>query len=223
MSDGVRWSYRSGSLLAIGVAGMVLLDAVLLLTAVDDWRNGRPGTAAVEVLWALAVSALVAEVFVRPRVTTGDDGVRLVNPFRSVLVPWAVLERVDAELSLQLVTPGRTFSSWAATGSRNARPRRRPAVQDDPDLAGEPGGRPAPAGPNLTDVLRTKGMAAISGAVQCKLFIDEAWQAWRLSPQRRTEPAGSAGSTEPQVRWHVRSSAVLITLVVAVAVGSALL
>src|ERR687885_2657766 len=167
MTGGVRCKYRSGSLLGIGLVGVGLLDAVLLWSAQDGLRGGRTGTALVDLLWAAAITALVLEVFVRPRVETGDEGVTLVNPYRTTVVPWAALERVDAELSLQLVTPARRFTSWAATGSRNARPRRRRWTQDDPDLDREQG---TPA-PNLAEVLRTKGLASISGAMQCKLFI----------------------------------------------------
>src|SRR5919202_2641448 len=211
MAGGLRWQYRSGSLLGVGLVGVLLFDVVLLWSAQDGLRAGRTGTALVDLLWAAAITALVIEVFVRPRVETIDDGVVLVNPYRTAVVPWGALERVDAELSLELVTPGRRFTSWAATGSRNARPRRRRWAEDDTDLARERGG----TSPNLAEVLRTKGLASITGAMQCKLFIEEAWQAWRTSPRR------DRGETTPAVRWHWRSFALLAVLVLAVAVGSA--
>ena len=210
MAVGVRWNYRSGSLLGIGLAGMVILDGVLLWSAQDGLRGGRTGTALVDLLWAAVVSALVVEVFLRPRVETGDEGVVLVNPYRTAVVPWAALERVDAELSLQLVTPTRRFTSWAATGSRNARPRRRRWTDDDPDLAREQEGPTT----SLAEVLRTKGLSSISGAMQCKLFIEDAWQSWRTSPARQ-----GSGAT-PLVQWHWRSLALLGGLVLAVVVGS---
>jgi Bacterial PH domain len=211
VAGGVRWKYRSGSLLGIGVVGVGLLDAMLVWSAQDGLRAGRTGTALVDLLWGAAITALVVEVFVRPRVETIDDGVVLVNPYRTAVVPWGALERVDAELSLELVTRGRRFTSWAATGSRNARPRRRRWTEDDPDLACERGG----TSPTLAEVLRTKGLASITGAMQCKLFIEDAWQAWRTSPGHQR------GEGAPAVRWHWRSFALLAVLVLAVAVGSA--
>jgi Bacterial PH domain len=207
---GVQWNYRSGSLLGIGLAGLALLDGVLVWSAQDGLRGGRGPTALVDLLWAAAITALVVEVFLRPRVSTGDEGVVLVNPYRTAVVPWGALERVEAELSLQLVTPARNFTSWAATGSRQARPRRRRWTDDDPDLERE-------RSENLAQVLRSKGLASLSGAMQCKLFIDEAWQAWRVA--RRGEP----GEGTPEVRWHWRSAALLAVLVLGVVVGSAAL
>ena len=86
-------------------------------------------------------------------------------------------------------------------------------MQHEPDAAREPAG----ASPNLAEVLRTKGLASITGAMQCKLFIDEAWQAWHTSPGRER------GEDAPAVRWHWRSFALLAVLVLAVALGSAAL
>src|SRR5919199_867279 len=210
MTGGVRCKYRSGSLLGIGLVGLALLDTVLVWSAQDGLRGGRTGTALVDLLWAAAITALVVEVFVRPRVETVDDGVVLVNPYRTAVVPWGALERVDAELSLELVTSGRRFTSWAATGSRKAALRQRRRTGQDPDPGPDGGG----TSPNLAEVLRTKGLASVTGAMQCKLFIDEAWQAWRTSPGR------APGEGAPAVRWHWRSFALLAVLVLAVAVGS---
>ncbi|HYY11090.1 MAG TPA: hypothetical protein VE781_09130 [Kineosporiaceae bacterium] len=214
MSEGVRWSYRPGSLLAIGVVGAVVLDAVLVWGAIDDVQHGRGGPAVLDLLWASAITAVVVEVFLRPRVATLDDGVLLVNPYRSVVVPWGLLTEVDAHLSLQLVTPARRFTSWAASGSRPTRRRRRRDRSEPAPSAGQD------QGPNLAELLRTNKLSTLSGALQCKLFLDEAWQAWRTSPQRRGEapPQGT-----PTLRWHWPSIAVGGALAVAVLVGSLLL
>jgi hypothetical protein len=74
-------------------------------------------------------------LFWRPSVVVHDAGVRLENPFRSVMVPWAALVHVDTRYALTLVTPSRSYGAWAAPapgiwGGRNARPE---------DLRGLPG------------------------------------------------------------------------------------
>ncbi|XAS66315.1 PH domain-containing protein [Micrococcaceae bacterium Sec5.7] len=74
-------------------------------------------------------------LFWRPAVVVDDAGVTLENPFRSVAVPWAALVNVDTRYALTLVTPGKSYASWAAPapgiwGGRNARPE---------DLQGLPG------------------------------------------------------------------------------------
>jgi hypothetical protein len=83
----------------------------------------------------LLVAFLGWLLFWRPAVVINDKGVTLENPFRTIMVPWTELVTVDTRYALTLVTPGKSYASWAAPapgiwGGRNARPE---------DLRGLPG------------------------------------------------------------------------------------
>lgn len=65
---------------------------------------------------ALAVGVLCWHVFYRPHVAVGADGVTVVNPLRTVAVPWAALVEVRTQYALTLVTPHAVVRAWAAPG-----------------------------------------------------------------------------------------------------------
>ena len=61
------------------------------------------------------VALLTWTVFWRPLVEVSDGGVLLVNPWRTVHVPWPALDEVGARWALTVrTTDGRTFSAFAA-------------------------------------------------------------------------------------------------------------
>jgi hypothetical protein len=216
--DVVHRTYRSSSLLVLGVLGLVFVLGLAAWVVVDELGRGHGLVAVAAFLWGVVLAALVGEVFLRPRVTTTRHGVVLVNPFRTVQVPWEEVRGVETELALQIVVDGGRHSSFAATGnrgtSRGARGglfgRRQQTPGDEPSL----------------DQLLKAG--AISAPVECKLFIDVGMNEWRertgrqrmqtLEEQRATleRPDG-----EPPVviTWHRRwllAFAVATVLLVAV-------
>ncbi|WP_285725935.1 PH domain-containing protein [Psychromicrobium xiongbiense] len=71
-----------------------------------------------DVLLALPIVGLLAFcgywLFWYPEVVVGSDSVTLVNPVRTIEVPWEALITVDTKFALTLVTPVGRFSAWAA-------------------------------------------------------------------------------------------------------------
>lgn len=96
------------------LAGAVFASCLLVLgTAVvtgpleDVLRVLAPAVGVAVTAWA---------VLWRPLVEVSDGGVRVVNPLRTVHVPWPALTRVDTRWSLTLHTTGGVVSAFAAPG-----------------------------------------------------------------------------------------------------------
>jgi hypothetical protein len=85
------------------------------LTAARGFEDGT--TAVLRALpLAIALGLLAWLVFWHPRVEVTDDGVTMVNPLRTVTVPWAALINVETQYSMTLVTPSGRYRAWAAPG-----------------------------------------------------------------------------------------------------------
>lgn len=106
---GKPWRYRPRS-------NIVFAAATALLVVVVIVAGVQAGDALQFLPWALALAAAGWAVFVRPAVVIDDDGVTLVNPFRSVQVPWAALINVTTRFAATLQTPGGNYAAWAAPG-----------------------------------------------------------------------------------------------------------
>jgi hypothetical protein len=78
--------------------------------------------------WAVGAGYLAWLVFWRPRVRVTEDAVVVVNPFRTVRVPFAALVDVSTQFALTLVTPHVRVRAWAAPG-----PGRHKAFTAGPD------------------------------------------------------------------------------------------
>jgi hypothetical protein len=219
--DVVHRTYRSASLLVLGVLGLVLVVGFAAWTLVDELGRGHWLVAAAAFLWGVVLGELVGEVFLRPRVTTTREGVVLVNPFRTVVVPWEEVRGVQTELALQIVVDGGRHSSFAATGKRrgNARGglfRRR---------------GPAPGvEPSLDQLLRAGGAdGTITPPLECKLFIEAGMNEWRERTGRPwaqsvEQPAPLKrpdGARSTAIIWHrpwFLAFAVPVALLIAVTV-----
>ncbi|MFV2118657.1 PH domain-containing protein [Streptomyces sp. Act-28] len=111
-------SYRSPSAM---VGGALLLGIGLWMGGDALFRgDGRtPWTAAAALL--LGVPLVIAFTF-RPAVFANDDRMRIRNPFRTVVVPWAAVESLRATYSTEVVThDGARYQLWAVPVSMRQR------------------------------------------------------------------------------------------------------
>lgn len=74
-------------------------------------------------LW-FAASALLWVIFVRPRVVVARAGITVVNPLRTIVLPWSQIESLDNRYSLSITTAARRFSAWAAVAPTRFQSRR---------------------------------------------------------------------------------------------------
>jgi Bacterial PH domain len=227
--DVVHRTYRSSSLLVLGVLGLVFVGGLAAWALVDELGRGHWLVAVAAFLWGVVLSALVGEVFLRPRVTTTREGVVLVNPFRTVQVPWEEVRGVQTELALQIVVDGGRHSSFAATG------KKRPPGNARDRLLGRR--QPVPGGEPSLDQLLKAGVAAgaIPPPVECKLFIEAGMNEWRERTGRRRmqtlEEQRAAlerpdGEPPAVITWHRRwllAFAVAAVLLVAVTLALSLM
>jgi hypothetical protein len=128
-------------------------------------------------------------LFWKPSVAVHDGGITLENPFRSILVPWPALVNVDTRYALTLITPGKSYASWAAPapgiwGGRNARPE---------DLQGLPGSSYGPGGSVRPGDLKTTDSGEAARIVRAR------WQ--ELIDSGRLEQ-GRAETTPVTVTFH---------------------
>lgn len=100
--------FRTGA--APWLTGLLVLLGALIAVL------GSTGGAAAAIA-SVAVGAVVAYLgwylYWRPHVVVERDGVRVVNPLRSTVVPWGALVDVRTRFTLTLVTPGRAVSCFA--------------------------------------------------------------------------------------------------------------
>ncbi|MFD5161635.1 PH domain-containing protein [Streptomyces hawaiiensis] len=110
--------YRSvpaiaGGLLLLAIAGWLGVDAVIS-------GEGRTPWLALAVL--LLVVPLVVAFTLRPAVYAGDDRLRIRNPFRVVVVPWAQVASLRSSYSNEVLTgSGAKYQLWAVPVSLRAR------------------------------------------------------------------------------------------------------
>lgn len=105
------WRFRARSSLVYAA-----LTAVLLLGWA--WAAASVGTGSLlrALPWVASCAVVAWMVFLRPQIEVTQDGVTLVNPVRTVRVPWAALVHVTTQYALTLHTPHAKYSAWAAPG-----------------------------------------------------------------------------------------------------------
>jgi hypothetical protein len=161
--------------------------------------------AALSALPACAGLALAGWLaFWYPRVEIDDDEVRLVNPLRTIAVPWPALVNVTTQYAMTLVTPHAQYRAWAAPGPGAGHVARAAAA----DLRGA-----------TTDVRGAVPMGDLPSAPSghAALLVRRRWS--QLVEEDRVE-AGIAESTPVTQYWNAPAIAALaVTLVAALAVA----
>jgi len=94
--------------LTVGI-GIVCAVAMIALVVTDGpsalWRAGP---------WLALVGGSCWAAFWRPEVVVEDSGVRVVNVFRTIDLPWPSVHAIDTKWALTLITAYGTFTAWAA-------------------------------------------------------------------------------------------------------------
>lgn len=103
------FSFRPRGPRVLAVVLMVLAGmgavAILASGSLHFWPACLPMVLAGYAAWLM---------FWLPRVDVHDEGVTLVNPLQTLVVPWSAIILVDTKYSMTLVTPKRRYSAWAA-------------------------------------------------------------------------------------------------------------
>lgn len=124
---------RPGSSVAVGIAavaiGLVFIVSALL-GAERNWALVGTTTLGVVLLWLFIV---------RPCVVIHAEGVRIVNPLRTLDITWPMIDEVRSRWALEVVVQGRRCTAWGVP-AETARPRgrellRRTTGQRRPDEA----------------------------------------------------------------------------------------
>jgi hypothetical protein len=83
--------------------------------SVETWLESDFAASAATTLWSLFFILAAHLIFIRPKLVVADEGVLVVNPFRSYLLNWEVVLDIDTRYALTFVTRDRRISAWAAT------------------------------------------------------------------------------------------------------------
>lgn len=93
------------------IIGVVALVACAVTVIVNVVLGGAAGTRMAAVAAAACVPAWL--MFLRPKVEVQPGGVLLVNPVSTSFYPWTVIDDVDTQYQLAVVTAGRRRYAWA--------------------------------------------------------------------------------------------------------------
>ncbi|MET7320075.1 PH domain-containing protein [Streptomyces sp. NPDC005549] len=192
-------AYRSPA----GISGGVLVLALALWLGIDALVSGEGDTRWKALAALVFLVPLVAAYTVRPAVFANDDRLRVRNPFRVIVLPWARVGSFRSGYTNEVLTEGGAkYQLWSIPVS--LRGRKRAARREDRRVAGAAGG-----GGRRGSVLGGMGQfgsrgggagAAAVGAegpvrAEADKIMDELRELW----EARKDAEGSQG--EVTVRW----------------------
>ncbi|GHF87790.1 PH domain-containing protein [Streptomyces filamentosus] len=120
-----------------GIAAGVFLLALVLVFVIDALTRGEGRAPWLALAGLVLVVPLIIAFTLRPAVYANEDRLRIRNPFRSILLPWAAVADLRAGYSSEVFThAGATYQLWAVPVSlrqrKKAARQAARASQDDP-------------------------------------------------------------------------------------------
>lgn len=107
---GVALAATSFGIGALSVGSLVFASKWVLL----------PGALSI---W-FAASVILYALMVRPKVVVARAGITVVNPIRTIDLPWSAIEQLDNRYALTIATATAKFTAWAAIAPSRYQARR---------------------------------------------------------------------------------------------------
>ncbi|MEU3610447.1 PH domain-containing protein [Streptomyces sp. NPDC035033] len=192
---------------SFGIAGGVFLLALALVVVIDAVVRGEGRAPWLALAGLLLAVPLIVAFTLRPAVYANEDRLRIRNPFRAILLPWASVADVRAGYSSEVFTQeGAKYQLWAVPVS--LRQRKKAARQAARASQDDPHGRTS-----VTADVRDSAARVAAG--------DQNVADLREMAERHRGRPGAQGA--PQIRWAyeiiVPAVAGLVLLVVLAATG----
>jgi len=64
--------------------------------------------------WGLFLGTCAYLLFLRPKVTFGDEGIIITNPLQTIQVGWHRIESIEVKYTMSVVVGGKSIHAWGA-------------------------------------------------------------------------------------------------------------